>query len=91
LLGGIGTIALAGTLIPYVARECEKEADITAAQLLYNNGEKDIVQDHIDNLEQLNKKENQDSLSPFTMYNNIWWKSLQEQIEYLRPIVDPSS
>ncbi len=81
---GMGAItAIAGIFIPYIARECEKEADIAAAQKLCGEKKKRIVQHHIDLL----KKEKGDKSNMCDMWN-IWFKSTTEQINYLQPLLE---
>ncbi len=82
-LGTMGTVAVSGILIPYIARECEKDADISAAQKLCNKGKKRIVQHHIDLL----KKKEKDQSNMRDMWN-IWFKSTTEQINYLQSILE---
>lgn len=71
--------------MPYLVGEFEKEADILAAQKLCDQGNTDIVQSYINTLEKLNE-EQKDNPERKT-FSTVWFKSISEQITYLKAIL----
>ncbi len=81
LLFGMGSVATCtGMLISYIIKEHEKDADILAAQTLYNQGKIEPVQHHINELKKIASQQTNNSSS-------IWFKSVPEQINYLQSIL----
>jgi len=76
--GVLMSLAIYFGLLPRIVREQEKEADITAAKTLVRLGKKDVVDQHIQRLEQ-DAKSNQ---------SNIWWYSEQAQQDYLKELLN---
>jgi len=80
LFGMGGVLICVGILIPHMVKKDEKDADILAAQTLWNQGKEELVQHHINELKKIAGQQTKSSSS-------IWFKSVSEQINYLQFIL----